>query len=134
MKSQIPMFTLSLIASCLVSSSSFADEAVEKSGQMRFEQYCAVCHGSGAKGDGPFAALLTKRPADLTTLAQRNKGEFPFGRAYDTIDGRNMLTAHGNREMPIWGKEMKDSGIGGETGFRGRLVETLIFLRSVQVK
>lgn len=111
-----------------------ADEAVEKSGQIRFDQYCAVCHGTSAKGDGPFAALLTKRPADLTALAKRNGGEFPFGHAYDTIDGRNMLTAHGSREMPIWGKEMKDVGQGGETGLRGRLVETLIYLRSIQIK
>jgi mono/diheme cytochrome c family protein len=117
-----------------VCSITMADEAVEKSGKIRFEQYCSVCHGVSAKGDGPFAALLTKPPADLTTLAKRNSGEFPFGRAYDTIDGRNMLTAHGSRDMPIWGKEMKEAGLGGETGLRGRLVETLIYLRSIQAK
>ncbi len=109
-----------------------ADSAVEASGKARFNQYCAVCHGAGAKGDGPFASLLTSKPADLTMLAKANNGEFPFGRVYDTIDGRNMLKAHGTTDMPIWGQEMKDDGIGGETELRGRLVETVMYLRSVQ--
>lgn len=132
---------MKLAISCVVMASGLAaggwaaaDEAVEKSGKIRFDQYCAVCHGTSAKGDGPFANLLTTRPADLTTLAKRNNGEFPFGRAYDTIDGRNMLTAHGTMDMPIWGKEMKDPGLGGETALRGRLVETLVYLRSIQEK
>lgn len=109
-----------------------ADDAVEKSGQARFNQYCAVCHGADAKGGGPFANLMTKRPADLTVLAKNNGGEFPFGRVYDTIDGRNLLAAHGTSDMPIWGREMKDAGLGGETDLRGRLVETIVYLRSVQ--
>jgi mono/diheme cytochrome c family protein len=111
---------------------SAADEAVEASGKARFNQYCAVCHGAGAKGDGPFASLLTSKPADLTMLAKANNGEFPFGRVYDTIDGRNMLKAHGTTDMPIWGQEMKDDGIGGETELRGRLVETVMYLRTIQ--
>lgn len=109
-----------------------ADSAVEKSGQARFEQYCAVCHGKSAKGDGPFANLMTTKPADLTMLAKNNGGEFPFGRVYDSIDGRNVLAAHGTRDMPIWGQEMKDKGLGGETDLRGRLVETIVYLRSIQ--
>ncbi len=109
-----------------------ADDAVEKSGQARFNQYCAVCHGADAKGGGPFANLMTTRPADLTVLAKNNGGEFPFGRVYDTIDGRNLLAAHGTSDMPIWGREMKDAGLGGETDLRGRLVETIVYLRSVQ--
>jgi len=123
-----------MVSGGLAAGGASADEAVEQSGKRRFEQYCAVCHGASAKGDGPFANLLTTRPTDLTTLATRNKGEFPFGRAYDTIDGRNMLTAHGTGDMPIWGKEMRDAGLGGETALRGRLVETLVYLRSIQVK
>lgn len=122
------------VAGSLQATAVLADEAVEKSGQLRFAQYCAVCHGSGGKGDGPFANLLTSRPADLTQLARKNGGEFPFGRAYDTIDGRNMLTAHGTSDMPIWGKEMNEGGLGGETALRGKLVETLVYLRAIQEK
>lgn len=111
-----------------------ADDAVEKSGQARFAQYCAVCHGADAKGNGPFANLMTTKPSDLTALAKNNGGEFPFGRVYDTIDGRNLLAAHGTTDMPIWGRDMKDAGLGGETDLRGRLVETIVYLRSIQQK
>lgn len=111
-----------------------ADASVEQSGKDRYLQYCAVCHGAGAKGDGPFANLMTTRPADLTQLAAKAGGDFPFGKVYDTIDGRNMLTAHGSTDMPIWGRELKDDGPGGETALRGRLVETIVYLRSIQAK
>lgn len=111
-----------------------ADDAVVNAGKTRFNQYCAVCHGSGAKGDGPFANLMTTKPADLTMLAKSNNGEFPFGKVYESIDGRNMLTAHGTTDMPIWGQEIKDKGIGGETELRGRLVETVMYLQSIQAK
>ena len=67
-------------------------------------------------------------------LAKNHHGEFPFGKVYETIDGRSMLSAHGTTDMPIWGKELKDGGIAGETELRGRLVETVIYLQSIQVK
>lgn len=45
------------------------------------------------------------KPADLTMLAKRNGGVFPAQRAYEIIDGRQEVAAHGPRTMPIWGKE-----------------------------
>jgi len=96
------MATASLAAVLLVSGfTAIADDGVEQSGKGRFLEHCAVCHGPGAKGDGPFANMTKTKPTDLTQLAKQNKGEFPFGHAYDTIDGRNMLVAHGTRDMPI---------------------------------
>jgi len=34
-------------------------------GEQVYRQNCAVCHGPGARGDGPLAATLNPRPADL---------------------------------------------------------------------
>jgi hypothetical protein len=48
--------------------------------------------------------------ADITTLAQRNKGVFPFARVYEVIDGTQLVKAHGPREMPIWGADYKIEG------------------------
>lgn len=42
------------------------DPVAVSRGQELFAQNCVVCHGSGAKGDGPGAASLTSKPADLT--------------------------------------------------------------------
>lgn len=36
-----------------------------------FKQYCATCHGSGGRGDGPVASALLTRPTDLTRFAFR---------------------------------------------------------------
>ena len=47
------------------------------SGARMFKEYCAVCHGKGAKGDGPAASALKQAPPDLTTLAKRHGGKFP---------------------------------------------------------
>jgi cytochrome c553 len=66
--------------------------------------YCAPCHGRSGTGDGPVAPSLRSRPADLSTLAERNGGTFPRERvaAYITGIGR-PITAHGTSEMPVWG-------------------------------
>ena len=69
-----------------------------------FKEYCAVCHGSGAKGDGPAADALKKRPADLTQLSRKNGGSFPELHVMNYIKGQDVLAAHGSRDMPIWGQ------------------------------
>ena len=35
-------------------------------GRDSFEFYCASCHGTGGKGDGPIASALKVPPTDLT--------------------------------------------------------------------
>jgi len=73
------------------------------SGEGMFKAYCAACHGALAKGDGPAAAALKKRPADLTQLARKNNGKFPEMQVIDYIRGYDVVAAHGSRDMPIWG-------------------------------
>ncbi len=74
------------------------------SGEAMFHQYCAVCHGTAAKGDGPAAAALVKRPADLTQLARKNNGKFPEVKVINFILGNDVIAAHGSRDMPVWGR------------------------------
>jgi len=77
--------------------------------------------------------MLTKKPADLTVLSKNNGGTFPFDRVFETIDGRDTIGgAHGTKEMPIWGGEWKGSSVASETALRGRILEMIIYLRSVQ--
>lgn len=73
-------------------------------GKVEYQSSCASCHGVDAKGDGPVGQALKKRPADLTSLAKRNNGVFPFDVVYRKIDGRDdSVASHGTREMPVWG-------------------------------
>jgi mono/diheme cytochrome c family protein len=71
--------------------------------KLQFRKYCASCHGISGEGDGPVADSLKKRPPDLTVLSRDNGGKFPEQRVYDAIAGTGNISAHGTREMPIWG-------------------------------
>jgi len=68
-----------------------------------FMDRCSACHGEDAKGNGPAVGALKIAPSDLTLLARRNGGTFPAERVKNIVGGWSDLTAHGSREMPIWG-------------------------------
>jgi mono/diheme cytochrome c family protein len=74
------------------------------SGAQMFKEYCAVCHGSGGKGDGPVATALKVPPHDLTTLAQRHDGKFPDEYVASILKNGVKNPAHGSGEMPVWGR------------------------------
>ena len=80
---------------------------VLEDGKVEFEENCAACHGKSAMGEGPMAELLTARPPDLTRLAQRNGGVFPFWQVYATIGGDTPSRAHQLSPMPLWGKRFR---------------------------
>lgn len=80
-------------------------------GQDMFNNYCAVCHGKDAKGNGPAAAALKVPPADLTTLAQRHGGKFPTEYVTTVLQyGIENVKAHGSKDMPVWGPLFGPSG------------------------
>jgi cytochrome c553 len=68
-----------------------------------YTTYCAVCHGTAGRGNGPAAASLKNAPADLTRLAARNNGTFPEVHVKRYIEGLDEVAAHGTRDMPMWG-------------------------------
>jgi mono/diheme cytochrome c family protein len=112
--SQCLIWTIVLALSCFVAFA--ADEAPGKTinkvnaqsiasvkGVDLFKEYCAVCHGTDAKGSGPAADALKKRPADLTQLSRKNGGNFPDLHVINYIKGMDTVASHGSRDMPIWG-------------------------------
>ena len=78
--------------------------------KQMFSTYCAVCHGTDAKGNGPAAAALKKAPADLTRISARNGGKFPDVRVRRFIEGVDEIPAHGTRAMPMWGELFRSIG------------------------
>ncbi|CDX13498.1 cytochrome C [Mesorhizobium sp. LCM 4577] len=93
-------------------------------GEQEYLNSCAVCHGVDGRGDGPMADVLRKRPANLTTLAKRNGGEFPYWRVYATIDGRGLVPEHGERDMPIWGNQFLPDDVKKYGPYGGEAVTT----------
>ncbi len=103
------------------------------SGKGMFMEYCAVCHGNDGKGNGPAASALKKAPADLTTLAARNGGKFPEPRVYQFIQGDAEVSAHGSRDMPIWGDLFRQLNL--DPGVANMRISNLAdYLKSIQAK
>jgi mono/diheme cytochrome c family protein len=108
-------------------------------GKREFHGHCAVCHGLGGKGESVMTTLnlLTVRPMDLTQLRKRNKGRFPFWRVYRIVDGREEVTGHGTRDMPIWGErfiEEEGRTLADETRAIGRILVIIHYIESIQEK
>jgi hypothetical protein len=57
---------------------------------------------------------------NLTELSKKNNGVFPFKRVYETIDS-GKVSAHGTREMPIWGERYVRARILALTNYINRL-------------
>jgi mono/diheme cytochrome c family protein len=100
---RIVLLALSIVALAVIACVEEVSAQAMEFGKGEYLRSCASCHGSSGKGDGPVAKSLTKKPADLTKLAENNQGVFPVARVYDVIDGRVQVMIHGTREMPIWG-------------------------------
>jgi mono/diheme cytochrome c family protein len=73
------------------------------SGSYLYVNNCAACHGAFGEGDGPVAGAMRVTVPNLRTLRQRNDGLFPLDAVAAYIDGRDVLAAHGDRNMPVWG-------------------------------
>ena len=104
-------------------------------GAALFAENCAQCHGAGGRGDGPWAAGMTPKPADLTRLSQG--GEFPKARVLSVIDGYDRTGLPG-QEMPEFGLLLRgdtvpvDVGDGVLTPTPRPLAALLAYLESIQ--
>jgi len=138
--SHIGKFALSALVTVSVFSSGSAVAEEELIGSSEFHNSCASCHGVGAKGDGNLATYLNIKPADLTVLAKNNDGVYPFLKVFQTIDGRAVISGHGDRLMPVWGDRYstdvgdKYGPFGGETAVRARVLELVYYIQNMQQK
>lgn len=101
-------------------------------GAAEYRARCASCHGESGAGDGPAAASLRSRPSDLRMLAKSNDGVFPVRILQTIIDGRKTIRAHGNFEMPVWGRALSQGGGDGEAA--KRIAAIIDYLQSIQLK
>ena len=108
-------------------------ETAPLSGAAMFKEYCAVCHGKDAKGNGPAAPALKQAPPDLTALAKRHGGEFPDQYVEDVLRNGVKAPAHGDAEMPVWGPLFRSMNP-DEFFMYVRIASVMSYLKSVQVK
>lgn len=114
-------------------------------GKREYMSKCVVCHGQNGTGDGSYSELLKKPASDLTVLKKNNGGVFPFERVYAVIDGRDMIKGHGDRDMPVWGRDYStatakaaeyfvDVPYDAEMYVRARILALIDYLNRLQAK
>jgi mono/diheme cytochrome c family protein len=112
-----------------------SDEQAIVRGRQLYVRYCASCHGSEADGRGPVARDLKASPADLRYLGERYGMPLPTGTIARFIDGRQDVTAHGPRAMPVWGRRFYDAWTAhqaGEEDMDTQIREIVRYLNAIQ--
>jgi mono/diheme cytochrome c family protein len=104
------------------------------SGAEMFKSYCAACHGTDAKGNGPAAAALKVPPTDLTLLSKNNGGKFPDMKVVSAIRGDTVLPAHGTKEMPVWGQVFWSLSHGHEGEVQQRTANLTKYIEGLQAQ
>jgi mono/diheme cytochrome c family protein len=111
-----------------------APRTIAASGKQTYMQYCASCHGIDARGDGPAAFVLKTPPPDLTTLAKRHGGKFPYEYVSDVLRFGTRIVSHGSSDMPIWGPIFGSMDNYNEVAVRKRIKDLSDYLASLQQK
>ena len=104
------------------------------SGKVMFKQYCAACHGADAKGRGPATPTLNMRVPDLTTLAKRHDGKFPYDYVESVVRFGPGVAAHGSPEMPVWGPIFQYLENYNNAAVRQRIKNLCDYIESLQQK
>lgn len=104
-------------------------------GKQEYEENCVSCHGADGRGQGDLGQKLFKKPSDLTTIAERNEGEFPFQRVFQIIAGDTPVAGHETMHMPEYADRMKsDNFKPGYHQAHVRILQLTHYLQSIQAK
>lgn len=104
-----------------------------REGAEEYKESCAACHGTDAKGRGDLGQKLFKKPNDLTEIAKRNNGSFPFRRVFDVIAGDQPVDGHDTMHMPKYAERMKGEDF--QPGYNRahlRILKLAHYLESIQ--
>jgi mono/diheme cytochrome c family protein len=104
------------------------------SGEHLYKQYCAACHGSDGRGMGPAASALRTPPANLTTLAKRHGGKFPYDYVESVLRFGLPIVAHGSSDMPTWGPIFGTLEGNNEVVVKQRIKSLCEYLATLQEK
>ena len=104
-------------------------------GRALYLRYCGACHGPEGKGDGVAGTFMRPKPTDLTQIARRNHGTFPFAQVMADIDGTHTVRAHGDPDMPVWGEVFGDESTwdaARRADVRGKLLVITDYVQHIQ--
>lgn len=124
-----------MLAPALATPASAQEYKQSTTGGEIYRTYCAACHGTSARGDGPLASSMVKKPANLVEIARRNGGQFPTELVFKTIDGRQPVRGHGGPDMPVWGDAFsKAREVGDEERVKAVIQSLVEYLDTIQLR
>lgn len=104
-------------------------------GKVMYTIYCSDCHGEAAKGNGPYASMLKVPPPNLSTLAKRHDGKFPYDYVLNVLRfGPSNTVLHGSHGMPTWGPIFQWLDKNNEAVVEQRIKNLYNYLASLQEK
>lgn len=137
MPSPTCLATLAALLGLLIAPAVRAAEPAGDPGRAMYLRYCGACHGPAGKGDGIAGSFMTPKPADLTQIAAKHDGTFPFQAVMAYIDGTKDVRAHGDPVMPVWGETFRAEAawdMGRRVEVQGKLMLITDYVRSIQAK
>ena len=135
--SRRPATAATILVLLLTAHASRALAGPDDPGRAAYLRYCGACHGPQGRGDGIAGTYMNPKPADLTQIAKKNGGVFPFTKTMQYIDGTTDVRAHGDPDMPVWGQVFRDQATLDSTKriqVRGELLVITDYLQSIQQK
>jgi mono/diheme cytochrome c family protein len=105
------------------------------SAKEMFTQYCAPCHGTDGKGNGPAASAMKSQPTDLTQLTRKNNGKYPANHIAELLKaGSGGPGAHGSAEMPVWGPLFRSLDKYHDAVVQQRVANLVNYIETLQAK
>lgn len=104
------------------------------SGKEMYTQYCAPCHGTNGKGDGPAASAMKTPPTDLTQLTKKHDGKYPANHIAGVLKFGAGPGAHGSADMPVWGPLFKSLDKFNGSAVQLRISNLVDYIETLQAK
>ncbi len=114
MRTSLRQFVRALISAVLLLLSARASEGADAGragldgAAGMYREMCAVCHGTGGKGDGPAAEGMAVKPRDHTDAAYMNS--LTDAQVFEIIS-RGGAAVGKFAGMPAWGQALSEQQI-----------------------
>lgn len=100
-----------------------------------YKAYCASCHGTEGRGDGPAAPALKHWPGNIRELAKKGGGKLSYADIEASITGKGkMIASHGSEDMPVWGPIFSALSSGDAAMTTLRITNLVKYIESIQDK
>ncbi len=104
------------------------------SGKEMYVEYCAPCHGTDGKGNGPAASAMKAPPTDLTQLTKTHDGKYPASMVAGTLKFGSGPGVHGSADMPVWGPLFQSLDKYHESTLQQRISNVVKYIETLQAK